>query len=323
MEYGWLPLVLAAAGLLAGLTMLWRGFAARATGDRVADTATSRIATLAAGEVRVSGVVEPAGVTLVSPLQSATCVWYRSRVSRVDGDASESVWSDERGVGFRISDGSGAIRVFPRDARVDAEDRFDDTTGTFGEEPPGLLKPPGVVVDGAGSGRCRYREARLEPGDVVTIVGSAVPFGDLADPAMADGLAPGVVGVDDPEVAADIARARAAGVLVAPDEAWGNAAIAGFGIGRPVSEPDLDPDAIRPPLATPDEAAAAERAWDIRSDELVLSSAPDGRLIIAAGTPGQVEERQLGRFLVGLAGAVLAIGSAFAGAWMVAGPTGR
>src|SRR3970040_1244227 len=85
MEDATFPLMLAVAGVLAGLALLWRGFVAHGTAIRVADTATSRIATLAAGEVRGSGVVEPAEVTLVSPLQRIECVWYRSRVSSGDG----------------------------------------------------------------------------------------------------------------------------------------------------------------------------------------------------------------------------------------------
>jgi len=44
----------------------------------------------------------------------------------------------------------------------------------------------------------------------------------------------------------DIAEARAAGMLVGdPDDAWGNAALPRFGIGRPVSPPHRDPGAAR------------------------------------------------------------------------------
>ena len=49
---------------------------------RIGDTATSRIASLAAGEVQVSGVIEPAELTLISPLQSTPCVYYRATVER-------------------------------------------------------------------------------------------------------------------------------------------------------------------------------------------------------------------------------------------------
>ena len=74
------------------------------------------------------------------------------------------------------------------------------------------------------------------PGDPVTIVGRALPFSDLADPTGADIDVASDVDADDPEVAADLAEARASGALVDdPAAAWGNAAIPGFGIGRPVA----------------------------------------------------------------------------------------
>ncbi len=93
-------------------------------------------------------------------------------------------------------------------------------------------------------GHRTYRETRLEPGDAVTIVGRALPFSDLSDPDGAD-IGPRVRrSSDDPEIAADLAEARATGHLADdPAEAWGNAAIPGFGIGRPVAAPDLDPAA--------------------------------------------------------------------------------
>ncbi len=156
----------------------------------------------------------------------------------------------------------------------------------------------------------RYEEARLAPGDAVTIVGRAMPFSDLTDPAEADALDADLAH-DDPEVAADLAEAREAGLL-ADDaaEAWGNAAIPGFGIGRPTRAPEIDPAADRPVLADPDEAATADRRFTIAPETLVLVSAPDVPLLIVHGIPGAATDRHQDRFMVGLAGAVLAIGSA-------------
>ena len=62
--------ILAAAGILAGLVILWRGFGGYRTASRISDVSTSRIVSLAAGEVRLSGVVEPAEMLLTSTLQS-------------------------------------------------------------------------------------------------------------------------------------------------------------------------------------------------------------------------------------------------------------
>jgi hypothetical protein len=351
---------LAGAGVIGGVWLLIRGLQAYQAATQIGDTSTSRIATLAAGEVQISGVVEPAELTLVSPLQSVSCVYYAASVDKVTEitDLNEEQL-EERAVGFRVRDASGDIRVFPRGARWDAPTRFDDETGVMGDEPPGLsvrtgpaiamaepdrdaaiaalttLPPPPQFnalailggssrLYGSGSERRRhYRERRLEPGDAVTIVGRALPFADLADPAEAD-IADDSVAADDPEVSGDIAEAREAGLLAAsPEAAWGNAAIPGFGIGRPTRTPALDAAASALPLAAPEEAMRSERRFAIGPETLVMASAPDLPLLIAYGVPQAAVGRQQGRFIVGLLGAVLAIGSAMALALMVAGGLGR
>jgi len=358
-------LVLCAAGIGFGLLLLWRGFGGYRSAGRIVGTSTSRIATLAAGEVRVTGTIEPAEVLLVSPLQGRDCVWYRSRISPNDRDdigfadglagvrlADPKILDEERGVGFRVRDESGSIRVFPSGARIDAPDRYDAQSDMFGNPPPDLAMrrsssvPAGAPVDreaaiaelltvhppdpelnvdglssaNGGSERRRYREARLEPGDVVTVLGAARPFSRLEDPSGADRLDrydDPLTGLQDPTVAAEIARARAAGTLLPPEEAWGNAAIPGFGVGRPLRQPELDPAAARLTLASREEADRIVATFDIGPDDLVLAAAPDVRLLVAAGSPSDAAARAQDRFLVGLLGALLAIGSALAGAMLL------
>jgi hypothetical protein len=160
-------------------------------------------------------------------------------------------------------------------------------------------------------GRRSYKERRLEPGDPVTIVGRALPFSDLADPAVADlGSSSDPLG-DDPEVAADVAEARADGTLVDdPAMAWGNAAIPGFGIGRPVVAPSIDPAAHPLPLADAGAAAHAEATFRIAPETLILAASDEVPLLIAYGLPGTIVGRSQDRFVLGLLGAILAIGSA-------------
>ena len=328
---------LAGFGLVAGLVLLARGFAGYRTAARIADIATSRIATLAAGEVRVTGTVEPAEVLLTSALQSAPCVYYRSSVrARGDDDRNRTVFEDERAVGFRVRDATGDLRVFPRRARWDVPSRFKESSaggepaalrlrsgGAYRSSEPDraaliedLLTPdpaPGSGADfgAAAGGQREYAEARLEPGDVVTVVGRAMPFGSLNDPTEADMAGIELVGDDDPEVARNVAEAREAGMLVGdPAVAWGNAAIPGFGIGRPVSPPVLDAEAERPGLATAGEAARISRTFEIPPEQLVLAAAPDMPLLVTAGPPSAAAARNRLTFLVGLGGALLAIGSA-------------
>jgi hypothetical protein len=344
--------VLAAGGVVGGLTLLIRGLRDYRSSVRVGDTSTSTVSSLAAGEVRISGRIEPAEMTLVSLLQGIACVYYRSTVGK-GGEVSpvEGGFTEERSIGFRVRDATGTIRIFPRGAHVDAPVRFDEETGAMGDEPPGLAIRVGGATQvsepnretaiaellrvrdpeasdrpsllRAGDRRRHYRETRLEPGDAVTIVGRALPFSDLADPIAAD------VGTEadlldaDPEIAADLAEARAAGIMATdPDDAWGNAAIPGFGIGRPISTPEIDPAANRLPLATAEEAANAEQTFDIAPDTLVLASSAEVPLLIAHGTPGAVMERSQLSYVLGLLGAVLAIASAMVFAMLISGGFG-
>jgi len=349
------------AGIVAGLWLLGRGMNGYRTATRIADTGTSRIATLAAGEVRISGQIQAAEMLLVSPLQSAPCVYYRSSIDRGDDADGVDDFSEERAIGFRVVDETGDVRVFPRGARWDAPVRFDEHMGAFGESPAGLsmrtgsalgpaevdreaaiaalltVRPasPGSADDPDGGSvlsamaggpptrGVHYREARLAPGDAVTVVGRALPFSDLADPTEADQASGSGVAPDDPEVAADIAEARAAGLLAEDAEhAWGNAAIPGFGIGRPVRPAEIDPEADALPLGTPEDAASAERRFAIAPETLVLVAAPDVPLLIAHGIPGAAEGRNQTTFVIGLLGAVLAIGSAMGLALLVSGGIG-
>lgn len=343
---------LAAVGLIAGLVLLARGLSGYRSLVRVSDTSTSTIASLAAGEVRVSGIVEPAELTLVSLLQSVPCVYYHATVGRdQDRRGRGDGYEEEQSIGFRIRDATGSLRVFPRGARFDAPVRFEGDTDLTGEPPAGLAIRQGgstgpaeiddavaiarllTVVDPetggepAGllgyTGRRSYRESRLEPGDPVTIVGRALPFSDLADPAGADLGSGADPLIDDPEIALDLAEARAGGILVDdPAAAWGNAAIPGFGIGRPVVEVAIDPDANPLPLADPESAARAEQRFRIAPETLILAASDEVPLLIAHGVPGVVAGNSQRRFLVGLLGAILAIASAMVVALSLGGELG-
>lgn len=370
------------AGIAGGLGLLARGFGGYRTAGRVAGIAPSRISALAVGEVLVTGVAEAIELTLVSPLQSAPCIYYRSRVTD-PGERGGTMFREERAVGFRVRDRTGAVRVFPAGARFEVPDRYDERTSMFDGYPAGLeLRAgsafgPGTAGDaaiarlllsgeaadasmqatgdaaasepdqqrgddlwllersptslgsarlggtaafGAEGGSRRYQEARIEPGEQVTVVGRALRFGDLADPGAAYLLEAGLPAGDDPEIAADVAAARASGTLaVSPEKAWGNAAIEGFGIGRPVRPPELDPRADPLPPGDAKLAARANDAFDIPPETLILASTPDAPLAISLGPPEAVIAREGGRFLVGLLGAALAIGCAVLLAFVLGG----
>lgn len=345
-----------ALGVLAGLWLFARGLLAYRVGTRVGTIATSPVRGLAAGEVRVSGTVEPGPTVLVSRLQSARCVYYRARVVEDRGRYTETVLDEVRSVSFRLRDATGAVQVFPRGAQWVLEPRLDERSG-LGDEPPTLDPNVGpalemapadreaqiarlLTVHGAdepgtspfegtvGTGARHYVEERVEPGDVVTIVATALPFGELGDGAGDADRPP----LDDPEIAADVASAAASGTVRArAGDAWGNAAIPGFGIGRPTRTPELDPAATpEPAVGTVTGADGAPGAGAARSGgpapgtgtgtmpepatdpgELVLASGSTAMTVLA-GTPAEAVGREASRFWTGVAGAVLSVASAAA-----------
>ena len=173
-------------------------------------------------------------------------------------------------------------------------------------EPVGRV---GLLGGGAGGSGRRYREARLEPGETVTIVGQALPWSDVKGQLDAALLAGNV----DRDIADDIAQARASGLLAAtPEEAWGNAAIPGFGIGQPTRSPELDPEVTAPEV--PDQAvhrAALER-YRIPDDTLVLARGPGRTFAVYRGDPVAATQHHDPAFLLGLLGIGMAVFSALA-----------
>jgi hypothetical protein len=342
------PLIgLAGVGLIGGLVLLVRGLGDYRRALRIEGFGSAPTRSVAVGEGRLAGTIEAAEVTLISPLQSESCVYYRSTVDAGDGRSRHRVFNEERGVGFRVRDAAGTIRVFPRGARWDVPDAWSADT-ILGGDPPGLdlRRGPATTsavetreqaveelltvhrssqpedIDGLGGGRRTYHEARLAVGDAVTVIGMILPFDQLPDPTAANEES-GAVAADetvDPVVAADLATARASGGLAGDAaDAWGNAAIEGFGIDRPVREPVLDPAAHRPTLAAPGSAEVAHQAFDIAPETLVVAATPTVPLLIAAGVPTAAESRNELGFMLGLGGAALAVVSAVALALLVTG----
>jgi hypothetical protein len=277
------------------------------------------------------------------------CVWYRARVSTHDNERVP-IEDEERAVHFRISDGSGSIRVVPDGARWEIEPSYDASTSMLGEEPPDLRRRSGAATvapvpddpaamsewqrqaaidalltvrqpepapdidvgrglfgtGSRGNGR-RYRESRLEPGETVTIVGQALPWSDVQANMQAAITNRSL----DRDMLDDIEQARASGSLVgSPEEAWGNAAIPGFGIGQPTRSPELDPRVVAPEV--PDAAVHKEalQRHVIPPGELVLGRGESGTFAIYKGAPVVAAQHHDAAFILGLVGVAMAAFSA-------------
>ena len=279
---------MAVAAVAGGLGLLFRGLRSYLRGDDLGSVGTSSIATLSAGLVRVTGTVE-APITIQS-YYGFPCVYYRAEPQKKDGTNDERSQTVERSIEFDVRDDSGRIHVMPRAAQWDVRMRD--------------LQP----------------EARLEDGDKVTIVGSAVPFGQLHDPGSSEWLA-----LEDPIIAADLEAARAADELEPdPRRRYGNLGIPGFALGRPESAPTLDPGVPAPSIypTAADQQGTARPAGGIAPEAsasvsfapgpetLVLAALPGSDLLIAEGDPASAVSLDQWEFLAGLVGAVLAIGGA-------------
>ncbi len=355
-------LLFVAAGLIGGIVLFVRGLQAYRQDRLISSVATSSLDGIAAGEVRVSGIVEPIEQTLISPLQSKPCVWYRARVETT-GDNSRVLLDEEKSQEFRLRNETGAIRVVPRGARWEIGTVFDERTSLTGAEPIGLDRRRGAayapleerdieqmtelerqtaaqalltvqrptadafdddwsagsdrfgVGFGERSGR-RYREARLEPGQTVTILGQAWPWSEVREVLLTWNPGTNV----EADIAADLAYARQMGLLAAsPEEAWGNAAIPGFGIGAPTARPLLDERVQQPDLPDADTHREALEKYRIPDEELVLSRGLRGGMAIYPGTPSEATQHHDFAFVVGLMGAFMAVLCALAMGALVTG----
>ncbi len=149
-----------------------------------------------------------------------------------------------------------------------------------------------------------YREARLEPGEVVTILGQALPWGDVRDVLHAWNPSSNV----EATIAEDIATARELGTLAAsPEEAWGNAAIPGFGIGTPTAQPELDERARQPETVDEDAHEDALVKYDIPDEELILSRGRKGEMAVYLGAPQAAVMHHDFAFALGVLGAFMAV----------------
>jgi hypothetical protein len=346
---------LAIIGFVTGIALLVRGMIAYRREAVVSAIATSTADALAAGEVRLTGTVEPLAMTLVSPLQSRPCVWYHGRIVEHEGRSERTVLDESRGLDFALRDVTGTVRVVPAHLHAELEPAFDASTDMFGSDPPGLdrrigpssealpadrqaaiadlltVKPAGSqpasgaeslggVLGGPGTGRRHYTEYRIEPGEQITVLGFARPYSEV------DPTPPEAVGqtdpdtIDDPVVAADLARAQARGTLAkSAREAWGNEAIPGFGIGRPVEKPVLDPGVRAPEPPDPAIARRAKEVFDLPPETLVVTTDPARQLTVYAGSPTAATSFDRAAYLRGLAGGALTIASVLVLAFAVRG----
>jgi hypothetical protein len=137
---------------------------------------------------RVVGAARTLEGMLEAPLTGRACLYYVITVEQHHSTGRSSYWKtiirEERGVTFLLDDGTGRAIVDPSAAKValDVDGRGD--SGTFdepNERETAFLQRHGTSGQGwVFNKRLRYREAVIEVGETVAIVGEGVREPDPA-----------------------------------------------------------------------------------------------------------------------------------------------
>lgn len=176
---------LGAVGAVAGVGFFFSAFGRLRLWRSMANMPTSKIRSAAMGEVELSGLaqLEPGTELLKAPLSAASCLWWRFSIeeerTRTDSKGrTEHYWYtlvDQRFDNpFRLSDGTGDLRVIPVGSEVDSPARLSVISG-------GLFsgaKPQGPMVErypGTWGRRMRYTEWRIEPQRPLYALGNLKP----------------------------------------------------------------------------------------------------------------------------------------------------
>jgi E3 Ubiquitin ligase len=131
---------------------------------------------------RVVGAARIIEGSLEAPLTGRACLYYVVTVEQHHSNGRSSYWKniirEERGVSFLLDDGTGRAIVDPNAAKVALDVDGRGNSGTFDEpdeREAAFLARHGTSGQGwVFNKRLRYREAVIEVGETVAIVGEGV-----------------------------------------------------------------------------------------------------------------------------------------------------
>jgi hypothetical protein len=131
---------------------------------------------------RVIGRARPTYQTLVGPLTGRPCVYYIAVVEEQRSTGRSSYWatviSETAGVPFMIEDDTGRALIDPSGAQVALDFDGRSSSGTFRDADP--VQEAFLVKHGKSSTgwvfnkSLRYREAMIEVGEMIAVLGSGV-----------------------------------------------------------------------------------------------------------------------------------------------------
>jgi hypothetical protein len=129
---------------------------------------------------RVIGQARMLGEQLQGPLTGRPCVYYIAQVEEQRSTGRSSYWrtiaSETRGVAFILEDGTGRAIIDPNGAEVALNFDGNSKSGTFNKADPvqeAFLARHGQKSEGwVFNKTLRYREAMIEIGETVAVLGS-------------------------------------------------------------------------------------------------------------------------------------------------------
>jgi len=163
----------------------------RSKAARMRKTPTTRVRDLTPGFRELKGKVAASGELLRSPLTKSRCVFFElkveeERTSRSGGSSStnwHTVVEDRQTAGLMLDDGTGQCPVDIADAELMFEPDTQRKSGILNDAPPEvettLQERYGISSEGALFNKSmRYTETVLKPGEMLYVLGTAVPRGN-------------------------------------------------------------------------------------------------------------------------------------------------
>lgn len=199
------PLVWGPAGALVGTYLFFHGFSLLKRKRLLLDTPRSTIRAAALGPVEISGQAT-GPYTLVSPLSTSDCYYYRLVTTVLQGSRKKTCSIEECAPLF-LNDGTGNVMLDPHGAEIQFSASASLDAGSLPDYLRHFLTQHGVHADLVAA----VEEFCIRPGDQIVVFGTLQenPWSKPQSQELAGRIGPGFL----TEAAADVQRRRAFGSL--------------------------------------------------------------------------------------------------------------
>jgi hypothetical protein len=188
-------------GIIFGTYLFFKGFKELRFKRHIENIPTSKIRSMAMGEVEIKGEALPIDSSEIirSPFTNRECVYYRYTTEEYVRSGKYGHWTTMRDETtknlFYLKDDTASVLIDPKGAEVDIPARY-TADSSCGQDPPEeakkFLMSEGISYEGllGINKRMRYREYYITPSEMLYVMGEAAD-----NPYFKDGYA--VQGIED------------------------------------------------------------------------------------------------------------------------------